>query len=215
MEALGTAMTHEVSRAEYWNALYLAKDTGWDKGRCAPPIERLLAEGHVPSGGHVAVVGCGKGHEAVAAARAGFTVTAIDFAPEAIAAVRANSQDAGVVVGPELLDLFALPFRFPSAFDAIIEHTCLCAIDPTRRSEYVDAVAAALKPSGLLLGLLYAHNKPAGPPFTITEAEARSNFERRFAFTRLRTAPDSFEHRQGFELEFIARRSEFDPQPSR
>ncbi|MEY4179989.1 MAG: hypothetical protein RLY70_3563 [Planctomycetota bacterium] len=205
---------HDVSRADYWNALYLAQDTGWDKGRCAPPIERLLAEGHVPAAGRIAVIGCGKGHEAVAAARHGFAVTAIDFAPEAIAAVAANSREAGWALSTELLDLFALPTRFPNCFDAIVEHTCLCAIDPQRRSEYVDAVAAALKPRGVLLGLFYAHHKPAGPPFAITESEVRSSFTSRFEFARLRVAPDSFDHRQGVELEFIARRRDFEPRPS-
>ncbi len=198
---------HEVSRADYWNALYLAQDTGWDKGRCAPPIDRLLAEGHIRAGGRVAVIGCGKGHEALAAARHGFAVTAIDFAPEAIAAVVANARAAAIDLSAELLDLFALPEQHPGQFDAILEHTCLCAIDPTRRPEYLRATAAALRPGGLLLGLLYAHNKPAGPPFAITEREARSSFPPSFAFTRLRVAPDSFEHRQGLELEFIARRA--------
>lgn len=196
---------HEVSSPEYWNALYRANDTGWDKGRCAPPIARLLTEGHVPAGGRVAVIGCGKGHEALAAARQGFAVTAIDFAPDAIAAVAANARAAKLPLDTEELDLFALPTRYPLAFDAIIEHTCLCAIDPDRRTEYVDAVAAALRPGGLLMGLFYAHNKPAGPPFAITEAEARTRFSARFAFDRLRIAPDSFDHRQGFELEFVAR----------
>jgi len=198
---------HEVSRADYWNALYLAQDTGWDKGRCAPPIDRLLAEGHIRAGGRVAVIGCGKGHEALAAARHGFAVTAIDFAPEAIAAVVANARAAAIDLSAELLDLFALPEQHPGQFDAILEHTCLCAIDPTRRPEYLRATAAALRPGGLLLGLLYAHNKPAGPPFAITESEARSSFPPSFEFTRLRVAPDSFEHRQGLELEFIARRA--------
>jgi SAM-dependent methyltransferase len=197
---------HEVSRPDYWNSLYLANDTGWDKGRCAPPIERMLAEGHVPAGGRIAVIGCGKGHEALAAARQGFTVTAIDFAVEAIAAVVAGARAAALELSAERLDLFTLPNRFPGAFDAIIEHTCLCAIDPARRPEYIEATAAALKPDGLLLGLLYAHNKPAGPPFAITESEARSSFAARYALTRLRVAPDSFDHRQGFELEFLARR---------
>lgn len=199
-------MSEDVSHPGFWSALYQTGEAGWDKGRCAPPIARLLREGVVPPGTRLAVIGCGRGHEALEAARLGYEVTAIDFAPEAIAAVKENAQQQGLDLKAVEADVFDLARRWPDHFDAILEHTCLCAVDPARRDEYVTAVAGALKPDAILFGLFYAIDKPSGPPYTIDEAEARSRFSPRFEFARLCIAPDSFEHRMGYELEFLARR---------
>lgn len=196
----------DVSQPEYWSNLYQTNEAGWDKGICAPPIARLLREGHFPTGASIAVIGCGPGHEAFEAARDGYRVTAIDFAPEAIARVRAQAEERSLDVTAAQADVFEMSKRWPGMFDGIIEHTCLCAIDPARREEYARAVAGALKPNGLLLGLFYAHNRPDGPPFAIHESEVRKLFSPLFHFERLVVAPDSFENRAGHELEFIARR---------
>lgn len=197
---------HDVSSPSFWSALYQAGDTGWDKGRCTPPIARMLREGHVPSTSQIAVIGCGRGHEALEAARQGYRVTAIDFAPEAIEAVKVNARQQGLELQAVEADVFDLAKRWPEHFDAILEHTCLCAIDPHRRDEYVSAVAGALQPQGLLFGLFYACDKPTSPPYTIDVPEVQARFSPRFEFLRLCTAVDSFEHRAGNELEFVARK---------
>lgn len=196
----------DVSDPGYWSALYQTNDAGWDKGRCAPPIARMLREGFLTPGCHVAVIGCGRGHEALEAARLGFQVTAIDFAPEAIAAVRGRAGERGLSLEAVEADIFDLSRRWPSRFDAIVEHTCLCAIDIARREEYATAVAGALKPGGVLCGLLYAHNRPDGPPYAIRETEAKQLFAPHFKLERFVIAADSFENRAGQEFEFIARR---------
>ncbi len=193
-----------VSHPDYWNELYLAGDTGWDKGAAAPPIVRLLEEG-VAGLGPVAVLGAGPGHEAIAAARAGLRVTAIDFAPEAITAMRARAIAASVEL--ELLqeDLFALPALRPGAFSAVLEHTCFCAIEVARRSEYVEAVHRLLAPRGVLFGLFYSRGRE-GPPYATSEAEVRELFAPRFQIERLHIPPDSFPARAGHELEFLFRK---------
>lgn len=190
--------------AAYWNDLYLKGDTGWDKGVPSPPVARLLREGHLVKGASIAVMGAGHGHDAIEAARCGYRVTAIDFAPEAVKAIRANAAKAGVVrLEAREEDVFAL--RGP--FDALCEHTCFCAIDVERRAEYVEAVANALKPGGILFGIFYAHGKEGGPPFDSSEADVRRLFEKRFTIERLRVAPDSLPKRAGKELEAVFRLS--------
>ncbi len=192
-----------VLNATYWNDLYLKGDTGWDKGVASPPIARMLREGVVPAGASIAVIGAGRGHDAIEAARLGFRVTAVDYAPEAVKDIAANARKAGVELAVRQADLFALT----GPFDAVLEHTCFCAIDVERRDEYVDAVARALAPSGTLFGLFYAHGREGGPPFDVTEAEVRRRFSRRFRLERLLIANDSFEARAGKELEAVFRLS--------
>ena len=55
-------------------------------------------------------------------------------------------------------------------FDWVVEHTCLCALDPGQRCAYVDAVLQALKPEGHLLAIFYREvsgSAGEGPPFPI------------------------------------------------
>jgi SAM-dependent methyltransferase len=189
--------------ATYWNDLYLKGDTGWDKGAPSPPLTRMLREGLVPKGARIAVIGAGRGHDAIEAARAGFRVTAVDCAPEAIKAIDENARAAGINLEAREQDVF----RLVGPFDAVLEHTCFCAIDVARRSEYVDAIARALEPGGTLFGLFYAHGREGGPPYDTTEAEVRQLFSRRFRIERLLVAPDSWQARQGRELEAVMRLS--------
>ena len=142
----------------------------------------------MPVGASIAVIGAGRGHDAIEAARLGYRVTAIDFAPEALKGIAENASKAGVQLETRLEDVFALK----GPFDAVLEHTCFCAIDVERRAEYVEAVARALKPGGTLFGVFYAHGREGGPPFDVTEAEVRRLFSKRFKVERLLRAPDGF-----------------------
>jgi methyl halide transferase len=199
-------MTDDLSdpgTAEYWNALYVKGETNWDKGACTPPIARMLKEGIAPSGARLAVIGAGRGHEAIEAARLGYRVSSIDFAEEAARGVADNAAKAGVAVEVLQEDLFNLPKRRPAHYDGIIEQTCFCAIPIHRRAEYVEAVHALLKKGGVLFGLFYAHGRPDGPPFDTTEEEVRKLFSPRFEIVRLVRAKDSIEHRAGKELEAV------------
>jgi methyl halide transferase len=199
-------MSDDVSTAAYWENLYQTKENGWDKGRGAPPILRMFDEGFLPKGARLAVVGAGPGYEVVEAARRGFQVTAIDFAPTSLRQLREGREQSGTDFEILDADLFTVPKTRAGQFDAVLEHTCFCAIDVARRAEYVEVVYALLVPRGVLFGLFYAHGKEGGPPYTTTEAEVRGLFGARFSFERLVCPPDSFEVRQGKELEFVLRR---------
>jgi len=194
------------SDAAYWDAIYREGTPGWDKGRPSPPIVRMIGEKVIPAGSWVCVIGAGKGQEAIALAKAGYRVTAVDFAEEAVKGVRENAKAAGVELDVQQRDLFTLPTDFRATFHAILEHTCFCAIETTRRAEYVDVVHACLRENGILFGLFYAHGRNGGPPFTTDEAEVRKLFEPRFTVERLVKAPDSFPERANSELEFVFRR---------
>ncbi len=196
----------EVDRPEYWETRYARGEDGWELGGPAPPLAALLSIGEAGPAGRLAVPGCGRGHEAIPFARHGFEVTGFDFAEAAIEAAAAGAAAAGVSdrCRFERRDLFELPCLYPAAFDAVVEHTCFCAIDPARRPEYVDVVASILKPGGRLLALFYplraATGAGDGPPFPTTRDEIDRLFGRRFDTAFARVPGDSIPRRLGLEL---------------
>jgi SAM-dependent methyltransferase len=186
------------SQAAFWEQLYRDDvEAGWELGRAAPPLVEYF-EAQPPTGLRVLVLGCGRGHEARLLAGLGAAVTALDLAPAAIAAAIAATP-AGLAIDYRVGDLFELS-RAPACFDLVAEHCCFCAIEPARRDEYVEQVAAALVPGGALVGLFYSHGRPGGPPFTVDADELRARFGRRFTVDSLAPAVGSVLGRQGQEL---------------
>ena len=193
----------DIDRPEYWEDIYRRNDAGWDKGRPSPPVARLALD-VLAKRARVAVPGAGRGHDALFLAREGFDVTAIDFAPTAATAMRESAAKSGLAMRVLQDDVFALAAHGP--FDAVVEHTIFCAIDPARRREYAGAIRDALAPGGVYFGVFYAHGKPGGPPHTTTEPEVRALFGEHFSIERLGVAPDGFPERLGNELEFVFRK---------
>lgn len=197
--------------SDYWNDRYRSGDTGWDLGTPSPPFVRLHEAGQLAPC-RMAVPGCGRGWEVAYFAGRGFHVTAIDFAPEAIAATRMRLEADGIPLrggaageapadGVDLVqaDLFDLPARLAGAFDLVLEQTCFCAVDPARRPDYVAAVHRLLAPGGRLIGLFYDFGEDGGPPFTTDPDEVRALFSGRFEVRALSRTPDSHPRRQGEE----------------
>jgi SAM-dependent methyltransferase len=157
---------------------------------------------------HVAVPGCGRGHDAGLLARHGYRVTAFDFADAAVAAARRRVAADRVTVAVEQRDVFTLARAYAGAFDGVWEYTCFCAIDPARREEYVRVLHAILRPGGLLLACFYPLREgEGGPPFPVS----REDIDRALAgrFTALRAGPPgrSAERRRALEWLVEARRT--------
>ena len=190
--------------AEFWNRRYAEGDTPWDLGQPSPVLQGLL-EGLERLPGPALVLGAGRGHDARLLVEAGVPVTLVDFAPLALEAAAAGLPASSV----ELMaaDLFDLPGIWPERrFDLLIEHTCFCAIDPSRRAEYAQVAAHLVAPGGLLVGVFYEFDRPDGPPFGSNRDEIRRLFEGAFTIHRLELSTRSIERRQGMELEAIFER---------
>jgi len=157
----------------YWQARYDEGQTGWDRGGPSPVLERWLAAGALRPC-RILVPGCGRGHEVVALAKAGFDVTGIDFAPSAVEAVRARLADEGLVAEIIASDLFAYEPERP--FEAIYEQTCLCALSPQRWAAYEQRLAAWLEPGGRLYAAFMQTDSPDGPPFACPPDSMRQLF---------------------------------------
>lgn len=172
-------MSHP-SQPEFWEQRYTAGTTPWDLGGVPARLRRYLEE-H-PAGGRVLIPGCGSGHEISAFYDAGYTVTAIDFAPAAAAQARAN-------VGPALADRVLLGDYFTqdfsdAPFDLVYERTFFCALPPGLRSDCVRRAAQLLRPGGSLVGLFYLGDEEGGPPYALRAADERTLFGPHFILVR-------------------------------
>ncbi|HTL87900.1 MAG TPA: methyltransferase domain-containing protein [Leptolyngbya sp.] len=188
-----------MTNAAYWEQRYQEQSDRWDLGEAAPPFVALLNAPSSPSPGKVAVIGCGRGHDALLFARHGFEVTGFDFSPTAIA--DATRQAASLDLPAQFLqrNIFDLAEEFPAGFDYVIEHTCFCAIAPAQRQAYVKLVHSILRPGGELIALFWGHDRPGGPPFGVSLQEIADLFASKFDVSVINPATNSIESRRGEE----------------
>jgi SAM-dependent methyltransferase len=193
-----------VGAPAFWEDRYKVRDTAWDLAMAAPPLRRFFSSPAAPvPPARVLVPGCGKGHDALFLAKLGFRVLAVDFARQALDALRRRRRNLRIPAGrcrTMRSDVLHLPPRLAGAFDVLVEHTCFCAIDPGRRPAYVTMAAQVLVPGGVLVGLFYPFRpKAPGPPFAVSEEEIRRRFGPHFDIQQFETPPDSVERRRGEE----------------
>lgn len=93
---------------EDWNQRYIDSNTPWDSGVPSEHLKSLLNEGLI-SPCRMLEIGCGTGTNAIYLARAGFDVTAVDIAEEAIKRATEKAAQCGVNVKFIHSDLTALP----------------------------------------------------------------------------------------------------------
>lgn len=185
--------------ATTWEARYQDGHTRWDLGQPAPGFAAWLAGDQAPPPGRAVVLGAGRGHDALLFARHGFAVTAVDFAPSAIAATATAAAVANLPVTCVERNIFDLVPAGSNQFDYVVEHTCFCALDPSLRAAYRDLVVDLLKPQGALLALFFTHSRPGGPPFGSTAAELHQLFTPHFHIHRLEPNIHAIASRQGEE----------------
>lgn len=127
-----------------WEQAYEMGNTPWDKGSASPPLVEYLERHRIK--GRVLVPGCGTGHDAAVLAESGADVTGMDIAPLALKMARKQRPHAKVCwLEGDFLDRGLMEAGY---YDWVVEHTCLCAIDPDQREAYVKSLRHALKPGG-------------------------------------------------------------------
>ncbi len=188
----------QINKDRDWEALYQANNTFWDHGVASPGLIDYLASNPALQPGEALVPGCGRGHDARALAKASWSVTGLDLAPSSVPMAERLADEEGLTINYRIGNF--LSDEPPQPFDLVFEHTLFCAIPPTRRSEYVQALLHWLKPGGLYLAVNYmiTDDKDA-PPFSTTTAELDAHFGEQFELLR-RWTPRSYESREGKEL---------------
>ena len=161
--------------ARDWNNAYETGDTPWDKGYASPPLLEFLKRQAVTA--RVLVPGCGSWHDVRALAADGADVVGMDIAPTGIRkaeAFPASGQERYV-----LGDFLNLAAEHCGVYDWVVEHTCLCAIEPGERAAYAAAVRRALKPGGHFLAVFFREVSQCngdGPPHPISREETDALF---------------------------------------
>jgi SAM-dependent methyltransferase len=155
-------MNEDRSSAAAWEERYKENHTPWDHGGPSPTLRQWIENGTVP-GPRVLVPGCGFGHDVVELAARGFDVTAVDFAPSAIAHLTQTLAARGLTAELVCEDFFA--WHATMRFDAVFEQTSLCALPPSRWVDYSVRLARWLEPGGRLLALFMQTGRPGGPPW--------------------------------------------------
>ncbi|MGH9547863.1 MAG: methyltransferase domain-containing protein, partial [Terriglobales bacterium] len=148
------------------------------------------------------IPGCGTGHECLYFASHGFEVTGVDFARSAVEETMRKFSDAGLLGTKGFLlqrDLFNI-HEYDHYFDYALEHTCFCAIHPSRRRTYVRTMHDLLKPGGKLVGLFWLLDHKGGPPFAVSRSDIFDLFADHFIIDLTFEPSDSVPERMGREL---------------
>ncbi len=196
-------MSESVVR-QTWDERYKNKDTGWDLGAPAVPIMHMIKELKLLKE-RVLVLGAGKGHEALALAEQGHSVTAVDISGTAKTEFFAQHGKVNNLQWVTA-DFFNLPEDFYGQFDLIIEHTCFCAVNYSDRQKLTQVWKKCLAPRGALLGLFFVMDQESGPPFGATEWELRQRLKKDYRFLYWHRPTNSHPARLGRELIIYAER---------
>lgn len=176
---LAASAVAEGDATGWFEKLYSEAEAGvtvvpWADGEPNPHLVEWLEAGSVTAGTAL-VVGCGMGYDAELLARRGFTVTAFDVAPSAIAAAkRANPGSPVTYVTADLLDM---PASWTGAFDLVVEIYTLQPLFGDVRARAIAAVHAPVAAGGTLLVIARATNEedpvrdPAQMPWALTRGE--------------------------------------------
>ncbi len=197
----------DVNSERFWSNRYENAETQWDLGQPAPALVENLP-GMKLAKSRVLVLGCGAGHDAAHFAAAGHIVTAVDLSPVAISEAKKNYGHLKNLEfrNADFFDLERAGLQ-PGSFDLIFEHTCFCAIDPTRRKELVALWRKLLADDGKLMGVFFVMEKKGSPPFGATEWELRERLRKNFQFLLWGRYQKSIDRRNGKELFVLARKT--------
>lgn len=174
-----------------------AEDIPWFNPELPLPVRQFIGR-EAARAGRVLELGCGLGHHAIAAARLGHEVTAVDISPTAIERARELASREGVactfVAGDVRVPLGELTPGFTLGWDWEMLHH----IAPGLRAGYVDNVRRLLAPGALYLSVSFSVRDPlfggigaerVTPIGTVlyfsSTAEIRALFERAFEIVEL------------------------------
>jgi len=156
-----------IFRRMAFNFLYLRRPP-WDTGIVPPEVMDYIAAHPADDPGRerprrALDLGCGRGTSSLALARAGWSVTGVDFAWRAIRAAKRKAENAKLTIDFRTADVTHLPHSlFTHPCDLVLDVGCFHALSPNGKSDYLGQLTHLLAPGGEWL--IYGFLKPAGAP---------------------------------------------------
>ena len=177
--------TAERANRQYFRRAYGTGRHGWSAEEPSPYVLEFLGKLRllVP-GGMLLDVGCGEGRHAIAAAKAGFKVTAVDYEPLALERARklAVKKGAGSILFLEA-DVFRLPFSQPQ-FDIVLDYGCLHHQKKSTQTAYRNSILHVIKEKGFYILSVFS------PAFHMFEGAHRQWHIAQGAYRRFFTPKD-------------------------
>lgn len=136
---------------QYWGKEWARVDgtTKWEH----PEPEAMDFAASLPAGASVLDLGAGVGRHALALARQGFAVAALDAAPEGIAEIDRIAASEGLEVDARVGVMTELPFG-DGAFDHVLSWNVIYHGDEAVLRTTIAEIARVLKPGGTFLGTM-------------------------------------------------------------
>jgi tellurite methyltransferase len=136
---------------QYWGTAWAQAD-GTSKWERAEPEVMAFAQS-LPAGARVLDLGAGVGRHALALARQGFAVAALDAAPEGSAEITRIAAAEGLTVDVRTGMMTELPFD-DGAFDHVLSWNVIYHGDETVLRATIAEIVRVLKPGGTFLGTM-------------------------------------------------------------
>lgn len=193
-------MSIDADNASFWDEKYKNDETRWDLNGPNPAFLEIINNKKIIEPCKILIPGSGKGHDAVAAAKKNFEVTALDFSEYAINIGKDLAQKENVKINFICEDIFNLDEVYENSFDAVYDYTMYCAINPERRNEYAEKISSLLKMNGKFIALLFpVEEREGGPPFSIDIIDTYKIFSKYLRFSFSSKKINSHQRRKGRE----------------
>lgn len=135
-----------------YRVMYALGVTPWEVDEPPLLLRKFLDTPDAQPPANALDLGCGTGADAVHLARRGWTVTAVDVVPKALAAGKRRAEQAGVDVQwirGSVADLDRLPLQPP--YRLIIDMGCFHGLRSSERAAYAAGVTGVASPDATLL----------------------------------------------------------------
>jgi ubiquinone/menaquinone biosynthesis C-methylase UbiE len=161
---------------QYW----YFRQPPWDTG-VSPPELLDFIQTHRP--GRAIDIGCGTGTNVITLARAGWKVTAVDFAPRAIKIARQKLNQAGTRVTLLIQDATKLQ-GINEQFDFAFDLGCFHGIPQDGKTNYLKQLDRILAPNGFWLMYGFLKSNPFQTGSGLVEADIDLIFSRLILVSR-------------------------------
>tara|TARA_B100000614_G_scaffold247565_1_gene254620 strand:+ start:3225 stop:3836 length:612 start_codon:yes stop_codon:yes gene_type:complete len=191
---------NKVSNSDFWDECYIDGNIGWDLGEATPVFKDLCHK--IKKNSSIFIPGAGNGYDPIYFAKNGHDVTAADFSIKAVENMISKSNKDNIKLNVLHADIFSLDRQLIQKFDYVIEYTCFCAIERSRRMEYIKSMHQILKKDGELIGLFLPVNKKiedGGPPYSIVIENVINQFSNYFDVIESKKHPLSINARKDNE----------------